>query len=73
MEIFRGLSREGMTIIMITHEPSIAACADKTYHILDGRLRTDGGEVRPEEDPEPAPGDDLAELHRLLDGTGKED
>ena len=31
MEIFRQLSREGMTIIMITHEPSIAACADKTY------------------------------------------
>jgi len=40
MEIFRRLSQEGMTIIMITHEPSIAACADKTYHILDGRLRT---------------------------------
>ena len=41
MEIFRQLSREGMTIIMITHEPAIAACADKTYHILDGQLRTD--------------------------------
>lgn len=41
MEIFRDLSRQGMTIIMITHEPSIAACADKTYHILDGRLLTD--------------------------------
>ena len=40
MEIFRRLSQEGMTIIMITHEPSIAACADKTYHILDGELRT---------------------------------
>ena len=40
MEIFRQLSRSGMTIIMITHEPSIAACADKTYHILDGELRT---------------------------------
>ncbi|MBR5126263.1 MAG: ABC transporter ATP-binding protein [Oscillospiraceae bacterium] len=43
MEIFRQLSAEGMTIIMITHEPAIAACADKTYHILDGELRTDGG------------------------------
>ena len=43
MDIFRQLSREGMTIIMITHEPSIAACADKTYHILDGELRTDSG------------------------------
>ena len=40
MEIFRRLSDEGMTIIMITHEPSIAACADKTYRILDGELRT---------------------------------
>ena len=51
MEIFRDLSRQGMTIIMITHEPAIAACADKTYHILDGELRTDaekGGEVHEE-------------------------
>ncbi|MBD8990373.1 MAG: ABC transporter ATP-binding protein [Clostridiales bacterium] len=40
MEIFRRLSDEGMTIIMITHEPSIAACADKTYRILDGELHT---------------------------------
>ena len=40
MEIFRELSDKGMTILMITHEPSIAACANKTYHILDGRLIT---------------------------------
>ena len=44
MEIFRGLSQEGMTIIMITHEPAIAECADKTYHILDGELLTKGEE-----------------------------
>ena len=43
MDIFRDLSRQGMTIIMITHEPGIAACADKTYHILDGELQTGGG------------------------------
>ena len=41
MEIFRKLSDEGMTIIMITHEQTIAECADKIYHILDGELRTD--------------------------------
>ncbi len=40
MEIFRQLSREGMTILMITHEHSIAACADKIYYILDGELNT---------------------------------
>ena len=53
MEIFRQLSQSGVTIIMITHEPSIAACADKTYHILDGELytgnRPDTGEQPPEE------------------------
>lgn len=46
MEIFRKLSDEGMTIIMITHEPAIAECADKIYHILDGELKTEGGESR---------------------------
>ena len=45
MEIFRTLSKEGMTIIMITHEPAIAECADKIYHILDGELLTEGGKV----------------------------
>ena len=39
MEIFRQLSQEGMTIIMITHESGIAQCADKIYHILDGQLQ----------------------------------
>lgn len=43
MEIFRDLSNQGMTIIMITHEPAIAECADQIYHILDGRLITDTG------------------------------
>ena len=41
MSIFRQLNREGMTILMITHEPGIAACADKTYRILDGELQKD--------------------------------
>ena len=46
MEIFRQLSNEGMTIIMITHEHSIARCADKIYRILDGELltETEGGD-----------------------------
>ncbi len=48
MEIFRRLSEEGMTILMITHEQTIADCADKTYHILDGRLETGEGEVSDE-------------------------
>jgi putative ABC transport system ATP-binding protein len=44
MEIFRDLSQKGMTILMITHEAAIAACADKTYHILDGELQTNSSQ-----------------------------
>ena len=40
MEIFRQLSQDGMTIIMITHEQAIADCADKICYILDGELST---------------------------------
>ena len=42
MDIFRRLSQRGITIIMITHELGIARCADNIYHILDGRLHTNG-------------------------------
>lgn len=52
MDIFRSLADSGMTIIMITHEPSIAACADKTYHILDGEL-LDSADGKPQAQPEP--------------------
>ncbi len=38
MEIFQQLSSQGMTIVMITHEPSIAQCARKVYHIRDGQI-----------------------------------
>lgn len=47
MDIFRELSNQGVTIIMITHEPSIARCADKIYHILDGQLMTNPAEEVP--------------------------
>ena len=44
MELFRNLNEEGVTIIMITHAPEVAACAQKTYLILDGRIQTGGAE-----------------------------
>ena len=48
MDIFRDLSSKGMTIIMITHEQSVADRADKIYKILDGRLITDLEEEVPQ-------------------------
>ena len=74
MEIFRSLADQGMTILMITHEPSIAACADKTYHILDGQLLDQAPEI-PAAPPHPqAEKSDLpAGLDHLLRDTSKED
>ena len=45
MELFRELNRQGVTIVMITHEPEIAAYADRTLYIRDGRI-SEGGEGR---------------------------
>lgn len=41
METFRSLRQRGKTIVLITHDPEVAAWADRTVHIRDGRLLTD--------------------------------
>ena len=39
MRLFRSLHEErGLTIIMVTHEPDIAAWAERIVHIRDGRI-----------------------------------
>ena len=38
MELFQRLNEEGMTVIMITHDPEIAAHAGRTVLIRDGVL-----------------------------------
>ena len=48
MEIFRRLSQRGITIIMITHEPHIARCADRILRIRDGRLVEDADTAQKE-------------------------
>ena len=44
MALFQELNREGRTIVMITHDMNIAACARRVVHIIDGEL-TEGGEA----------------------------
>ncbi len=38
MELFEQLNKEGMTIVMITHEKHIAECANSIVYIRDGEL-----------------------------------
>lgn len=40
MALFSQLNEQGTTVLMITHEPAIARCARKIYHIRDGVLDT---------------------------------
>ena len=38
MKLFRDLNKKGRTIILITHEPSIAEQTKRHIHIRDGRI-----------------------------------
>ena len=41
MDIFCDLHKQGRTIIMVTHEPDIAAYAERVVHVRDGRILKD--------------------------------
>ncbi|MBU0767382.1 ABC transporter ATP-binding protein [Patescibacteria group bacterium] len=38
MDLLKKLNENGVTIVMVTHEPHIAAYAHRTIHILDGQI-----------------------------------
>jgi putative ABC transport system ATP-binding protein len=46
MQLLLKLRDEGLTIVMVTHDPSIAAYADQTLFMSDGRLGTNPAEAR---------------------------
>ena len=41
MELFTRLNREGRTIVLITHEPDVAACASRVVRLRDGQVVSD--------------------------------
>ena len=72
MEIFQKLNEEGVTIVMITHEPEIAAHAKRTLHIRDGQLLE--AQPTPKEEGPALPPDMIPpeEFHLSGKNTGKE-
>jgi putative ABC transport system ATP-binding protein len=38
MAIFERLNKQGMTIILVTHEPDIAAYTQRTIRLRDGQI-----------------------------------
>jgi putative ABC transport system ATP-binding protein len=41
MALFARLHEAGNTIVLVTHEPEIAACAHRTIHLRDGKVEKD--------------------------------
>ncbi len=47
MKLLTDLARQGHTVIIITHEPEVAAHADRVVEFRDGAIISDSGTVRP--------------------------
>ena len=41
MQLFKELNDQGTTIILVTHDPNVAAATKRTVEILDGRIIAD--------------------------------
>jgi putative ABC transport system ATP-binding protein len=42
MGILQNLNQQGVTIVMVTHEPDVAAYAQRIIHMKDGKIISDG-------------------------------
>jgi putative ABC transport system ATP-binding protein len=53
MNLFQELGRSGITIVLVTHEPDIAAFASRVVVMKDGRIRSDRRQAPREAVPPP--------------------
>ena len=47
MALLQDLNRQGITVVLVTHEQDIAEYAGRVIHFRDGRLRRDDRSPRP--------------------------
>jgi putative ABC transport system ATP-binding protein len=68
MDVFQRLNGEGLTIVMVTHEPEMARFASRVVILRDGTVRADRATLRQSaaEALEAGPGDDLTEFAEVL-------
>ncbi|MEB3195707.1 MAG: ABC transporter ATP-binding protein [Candidatus Sericytochromatia bacterium] len=55
MALFLDLHAEGITLVMVTHEPDVAAYAQRIVRFRDGRIVADGSNASPRPRPQGQP------------------
>jgi putative ABC transport system ATP-binding protein len=55
MGLFAELNQQGITVVLVTHEPDIAAHAQRVLSVHDGLLRSDGPPAQPVSNTRAAP------------------
>ncbi|ANB18720.1 ABC transporter ATP-binding protein [Dokdonella koreensis] len=45
MELLEEINRQGTTIVMVTHDPELAARAQRNVHVMDGQVTDLGDEI----------------------------
>ena len=63
LAIFRELNRAGKTVLLVTHDPAIAAMASRRVRIVDGRIVSDETD---------AVAGEIAAAHEATDAVGRE-
>jgi macrolide transport system ATP-binding/permease protein len=66
LRMFQRLNAEGITVVLVTHDPNVAAFAHRTIHIRDGQIDSD--EVKAPVVPEDCPAAPLHEDCPLVYG-----
>jgi len=66
MALFEELNQQGITIVVVTHEPDIAMHAARVLTVHDGSLHSDGPPVRPTLTPMSRPADQDGPRRRAI-------